>query len=398
MTVEVPTPPIPHQGYGRLFLRFLRFGALAWGGPVAQIAMIRRELVDEERWISTERFHRALAVYQALPGPEAHELCVYFGMLARGRMGGLLAGLGFMLPGFVLMFGLSWLYVSSQGAIAAEWRPVFLALQAAVLALIVRAIHRIGSHALHDRWLAGLAIASFAASLAGVNFAINLALSGAVYFVCKKRSARAGIVVACLGWGLAILASQLLSADAPNASRQGALAEPSAPLLFWSGLKAGSLTFGGAYTAIPFLQRDAVVTGGWMTNDQFLDGLALSGTLPAPLIIFSTFVGFLGGGALGALVMTAGIFLPAFAFTLVAHDALERLVTHERTRDFLDGVTAGVVGLIAATTVGLAPAALGSWGAVIVFAVALAALYVLKHRLNVLFVIAGAALAGLLLF
>src|SRR6202008_2759298 len=107
----MPATAIPHQTYRALFLRFLRFGALAWGGPVAQIAMIQRELVEKERWISMERFHRALAVYQALPGPEAHELCVYFGMLARGRIGGILAGLGFMLPGLVLMFLLSWLYL-----------------------------------------------------------------------------------------------------------------------------------------------------------------------------------------------------------------------------------------------------------------------------------------------
>src|SRR5688572_1916852 len=91
----------PHESHRKLFLRFLRFGCLAWGGPVAQIAMIRKELVDEERWISDERFDRTLAVYQVLPGPEAHELCVYFGYLARGRVGGLLAGLGFMLPGFL---------------------------------------------------------------------------------------------------------------------------------------------------------------------------------------------------------------------------------------------------------------------------------------------------------
>ncbi len=90
---------MPPQTYGRLFRRFLGFGLLAWGGPVAQIAMLRRELVDREHWISSERFNRTLAVYQALPGPEAHELCVYFGYLARGRIGGILAGLGFMLPG-----------------------------------------------------------------------------------------------------------------------------------------------------------------------------------------------------------------------------------------------------------------------------------------------------------
>ncbi len=101
------TAGVPHESWLRLFLRFLRFGALAWGGPVAQIAMIRHELVEQERWIGKEQFNRVLAVYQVLPGPEAHELCVYFGYRSRGRLGGLLAGLGFMLPGFVLMFGLS---------------------------------------------------------------------------------------------------------------------------------------------------------------------------------------------------------------------------------------------------------------------------------------------------
>src|SRR5205809_3941479 len=150
-TAELVAPP--RESYGRLFLRFLRFGFLAWGGPVAQIAMIRHELVDEEHWISNERFNRTLAVYQVLPGPEAHELCVYFGMLARGRLGGLLAGLGFMLPGFVLMFILSWLYLryglQTDGTVAF----VFGIVQAAVVALIVRAVHRIGGHVLADRWL-----------------------------------------------------------------------------------------------------------------------------------------------------------------------------------------------------------------------------------------------------
>ena len=98
---------VPREGPGRLLLRFLRFGLLAWGGPVAQIAMIRQEIVEEEKWISRERFNRILAVYQALPGPEAHELCVHFGMLSGGRQGGILAGLGFMAPGLVLMFLLS---------------------------------------------------------------------------------------------------------------------------------------------------------------------------------------------------------------------------------------------------------------------------------------------------
>ena len=398
MTAAPETGSIPHQGYGALFLRFLRFGSLAWGGPVAQIGMIERELVEEERWITPQRFHRALAVYQVLPGPEAHELCVYFGMLARGRLGGFLAGLGFMLPGFVLMFLLSWLYVSSQGALAQGWSAVSLAMQAAVLALIVRAVHRIGSHALHDRWLFGLAAAALVGSLAGVHFSIDLAAAGAAYLAVRTRRRALGAAVA-LAW-LAALGSALLGAAPPMAAE--GIAAPSAqvsvPLLFLTGLEAGLLTFGGAYTVIPFLQRDAVVIGGWMTNDQFLDGLALSGMLPAPLIIFATFVGYLGGSMVGALALTAGIFLPAFGFTLVAHGPLERLTQKAKVHDFLDGVTAGVVGLIAATTVQLAPAALGSIPAAAVFTVSLALLYTLRHKLSVLLVMACAALAGTLFF
>src|SRR5688572_24886684 len=140
------TDSIPHQPLGALFLRFLRFGLLAWGGPVAQIAMLQRELVEEEKWISPERFNRAYAVYQMLPGPEAHELCVYFGTLARGRLGGLLAGLGFMLPGLVLMLAVSWAYVRF-GIDSPAFAAVFAGVQVAVLALIVRGVHRIGSHA-----------------------------------------------------------------------------------------------------------------------------------------------------------------------------------------------------------------------------------------------------------
>ena len=113
-----------------IFVRFLKFGALAWGGPAAQIAMIKRECVDEERWVSEETFRKTLAVYQVLPGPEAHELCVYFGRLRGGKLGGLLAGLGFMLPGFVLMLGLSILYVEAE--ISEELDELFYGLAAAV--------------------------------------------------------------------------------------------------------------------------------------------------------------------------------------------------------------------------------------------------------------------------
>ena len=394
---------VPTESWLRLFSRFLRFGALAWGGPVAQIAMIRQELVDEERWISSAHFSRVLAVYQVLPGPEAHELCVYFGMRSRGRWGGVLAGLGFMLPGFVLMFVLSWAYVR-YGLQMQSVAAVFAAMKVAVGALIVRAVIRIGGHVVTDRWLWGVAIVATAAQLAGVHFGIILTVGGLFYLLARRQFERfawplaalavAGVVgyVVSTG-GLAGFDVLSGSAAAVETARRDGM-----PLLalFWSGLKAGLLTFGGAYTVIPFLQRDAVTQGAWMSNTQFLDGLALSGLLPAPLIIFSTFVGYLGGGPWGAVVITIGIFLPAFTFTLIGHDALEGLVHQPRIRLFLEGVTAGVVGLIAGTTLALLKVSLTGLEAVMLFALVLAVLFLSKARLVIPVVIAAAALWGLL--
>jgi chromate transporter len=140
-----------------------------------------------------------------------------------------------------------------------------------------------------------------------------------------------------------------LGASAPEVQ---AVAGPSLIELFFSGLKAGLLTFGGAYTVIPFLRDDAV-GNGWMTDAQFLDGLALSGILPAPLIIFSTFVGYFGSGPLDAIAMTVGIFLPTLSFSMFFHDRPEKLVDNKAIRTFLEGILAGVVGLIAVTTLEL---------------------------------------------
>ncbi|MCI0398917.1 MAG: chromate efflux transporter [Chloroflexi bacterium] len=387
----------PKEPYGRLFLRFLRFGFLAWGGPVAQIAMIQRELVEEEGWISRERFNRTLAVYQILPGPEAHELCVYFGMLARGRLGGLLGGLGFMLPGFVLMFILSWFYLTF-GINSAIFQAIFFGFQAAVVAVIVRAVHRIGGHALTDGWLFGIATVALAAELWRVHFALILIVAGLTYVLVKRKLALAAVALEAVFLVAAVTLTPYGAEAAAQPVGTAASGTASISQLLFSGLRAGLLTFGGAYTVIPFLQRDAVLVGGWMTNAQFLNGLALSGILPAPLIIFSTFVGYVGGGPLGALAMTLGIFLPAFSFTLVGHDYLERVVQNPSVHTFLNGVTAGVVGLIAATTVVLFQEGITSLPALIIFTLALLAIYLWKAKAAVAGIVLGAGLLGLLLF
>jgi len=389
---------VPREPYLNLFWRFLKFGLLAWGGPVAQIAMIRQELVDEEKWISNERFNRILAVYQVLPGPEAHELCVYFGMLSRGRMGAFLAGLAFMLPGFLLMFALSWFYVA-YGITSPLFQAAFLGMQPAVAALIVRAVHRIGGHALHtNRWLWGIAVLAGIAQLLGVNFLIILLVAGIMYALAQREKQKwaVGIGIGFTAWVLATALGWIPSLALQPASSLTSGGSPTPGSLLLSGLRAGLLTFGGAYTAIPFLQHDAVEIGGWLTNAQFLDGLALSGLLPAPLIIFSTFIGYLGGGSLGAVAITLGVFAPAFAFTMIGHDYVERLVENTAVHAFLDGVTAGVVGLIAATALGILSETLIGIHAWVIFALGLLVLFQSKAKWTIAAVILSAGVYGLI--
>jgi chromate transporter len=397
--LETGEPRAPREGPGKIFLRFLRFGALAWGGPVAQIAMIRRDLVEEEHWVSPERFNRTLAVYQVLPGPEAHELCVYFGVLAGGRPGGIAAGLGFMLPGFLLMLALSAFYVSI-GLSSPTGAALFAGAQAGVVAVVVRAVHRIGSGTLRGGWLFALAVVAAGAELAGAHFAFSLSFCGIVYVLVRRRRFVAALAIGILIAGAAaffVLRGRSTSADALSRPSVGAAQPPSVPTILGSGLKAGFLTFGGAYTAIPFVRKDAVERGGWLTDQQFLDGLALGGILPAPLIIFATFVGYVAGGLPGALAMTVGIFLPAFAITLVGHETLERVVENRSLHDLLDGITAGVVGLIAGTSVHLFRAGIESLGQLALFASGLALLYLWRSKAAVVVVVVGAALLGLLL-
>lgn len=377
--VEHPETP------AAIFLRFLKFGCLAWGGPAAQIAMIKRECVDEEMWISEPSFRRQLAVYQVLPGPEAHELCVYFGRLRGGKLGGFLAGLGFMLPGFLLMLGLSALYVETN--LASDLHALFYGLSAAVGALVARAVVRLGGSFLTDAPLVLIAIAGFALTLfAGANFVLVLLGAGIAYELWRNARTwvgRAGsLTVGPLGIVLVAI---------------GAISFSLGLSIFWEGLKAGLLTFGGAYTVVPFLHGSAVDGHHWLTDKQFVDGLAIGGILPAPLIIFATFVGYLAGGLVGALVITFGIFLPAFVFPIFLHRQLVAISENPRLHLFLLGVAAGVVGLIAAVTVEIVETSVVDVYTALIAIGAFLALNRWHGKLTVLYVVATCGAIGALL-
>jgi chromate transporter len=375
----------------RLFARFLRFGCLAFGGPVAQIAMLRQALVEEERWVAPERFNRLLAVMQALPGPEAHELCVHLGIVARGRIGGLLAGLGFLLPGFVLMMALAWAYTAFIAG-RTELAAPLLGIQIAVLAVIARAIPKIGKHILTSRATWGFAALALAATLAGVPFWVPLIAAGLAYAAIRTDF-----------WAVVAVAAAVIAAVLvmPPGSAPAALPSPpggaTLAALFIAGLKGGLLTFGGAYTAIPYVRADTVGRG-WLSDGQFLDGVAFANVIPAPLVIFATFAGYVAGGPGGAAAITAGMFLPAFAFSMIFYERLEALVDEPRLHRLLDGVAAAAMGIIAATLVQLA---LATWPridsplpALAIFAAALALAFWLKRAWAAPAIIAAAGVAG----
>jgi chromate transporter len=365
-----------------IFIRFLKFGLLAWGGPAAQIAMIKRECVDEEHWISEESFKKLLAVYQVLPGPEAHELCVYFGRLRGGKPGGFLAGFGFMLPGFILMLGLSVLYVEAN--LATHLDQLFYGLTAAVGALVARALVRLGGSFITDVPLALLAIAGFALTLfADASFVLVLLGAGLAYELWKNASRWTrrdnSLVVSPAALALVLAGTITLSLTAQT---------------FFEGLKAGLLTFGGAYTVIPFLHDSAVSGHHWLTNSQFVDGLAMSGVLPAPLIIFSTFVGYLAGGLGGSLAITVGIFLPAFIFPIYLHRQLVSVAESKRVHPFLLGVAAGVIGLIGAVTVEIVKTSVVDVYTALLAIGAFLALNRWHSKLTVLWVVLGCGVIG----
>jgi chromate transporter len=369
---------------GSIFLRFLRFGALAWGGPAAQIAMIKHECVDEEGWVSEETFRKTLAVYQVLPGPEAHELCVYFGRMRGGKLGGFLAGLGFMLPGFVLMLGLSILYVEAD--LAGSLDELFYGLSAAVGAVVLRAVVRLSGTFITDAWLAAIAVAGFALTVfASASFVLVLLGAGLAYEL-RTNAGRWGGRAHSFSPGL------LAIAVAAAALTLSLTAE-----IFLEGLRAGLLTFGGAFTVIPFLQQGAVVDHHWLTDSQFVDGLAIGGVLPAPLIIFSTFVGYVAGGTVGAFAMTLGIFLPAFLFPIFGHRFFVAVAENPRIRPFLLGVAAGVVGLIAAVTVDIVETGVVDAYTAILALGAFLALNRWHGKLTVLYVVLGCGLIGAVL-
>ncbi|KAL9104806.1 MAG: hypothetical protein Q9163_000304 [Psora crenata] len=417
----------------RLFWYFFyHFGLFAWGGPVAQIALIKEKIVVKERWITLARFQRVFAVYQILPGPEAAELCMFFGCLSAGRIGGIVAGLGFILPGFILMLVASYLYTLA-GFENKYFNASFRALQPIVAAMIFKATHKIADHSVvkHgtkkvDPFLVIAAICTAINSTLRLNIFISLGLYGVIYMFIARRlwiPAATLFILQYVGYAIYVV---FRGVPSPVSLALGVAKTPSLINLFVLGLVAGALSFGGAYTAIPFVQVEAVLKGGWLPQQVFIDCIAIGNVLPAPLVIFATFVGFqggkvdggLGGAFAGAVIITLGMFFPCFLFTIAGHSLLEKLVHNKFLASFFDGLCGAVIGVIAVISfqilrasiqgterdaqtkpVELAIAKAAQSGtAAVLFTIALAILYKFTNKWATITLVVSGAVAGQFLF
>ncbi len=372
--------------FAEAFRFWLKLGFISFGGPAGQIAIMHTELVERRRWISEQRFLHALNYCMLLPGPEAQQLATYIGWLMHRTWGGIVAGALFVLPSLFILIALSWIYLRFGDVPLVA--GIFFGLKPAVTALVLHAAHRIGTRALSNRWMWGIAAASFVAIFAfDAPFpAIVLAAGLIGHFGARRwpqvfalggghgsartscgpalidnhtptpvharfsRSHLANVLAAGVGlWLLAMAALVAVN------SLQGTLTQ-----MGWFFTKAALLTFGGAYAVLPYVYQGAVEHHQWLSGLQMIDGLALGETTPGPLIMVVAFVGFVGGwlkqvlgpealflgGALAATVVTFFTFLPSFVFILAGGPLVE--ATHGKLGFTapLSAITAAVVGVI----------------------------------------------------
>ncbi len=438
---ELQTPPTAPRFTDAL--RFwLQLGFISFGGPAGQIAILHTELVERRRWISEQRFLHALNYCMLLPGPEAQQLATYIGWLLHRSLGGIVAGALFVLPSLCILIGLSWVYLRFGHLPLVA--GLFYGLKPAVTALVLHAAHRIGTRALKNRWMWGIAAASFLALFAfDAPFPAIVLAAGLIGHFGARRwpqvfalggghgssQARYGAAVIdddtsppaharfsrgrlarVLGAGLALW----LAAMAVLVWRygwQGALTQ-----MGWFFTKAALLTFGGAYAVLPYVYQGAVEQYQWLTGAQMVDGLALGETTPGPLIMVVAFVGFVGGwgqqvlgpdalflgAALAAAVVTFFTFLPSFIFILAGGPLVE--ATHGKLGFTapLTAITAAVVGVILNLALFFAwhvfwPQGFGGRFDLGACAIALvAAIALFRFKVGVLPLLAGCAGAGLL--
>jgi chromate transporter len=373
-TAESPLSPTLQTGaarpsFGEAFKVWLKISCLSFGGPVGQIALMHRVLVDEKKWIDEPRFLHALNFCMLLPGPEAQQLATYVGWLLHGIRGGLVAGILFVLPGAFVMLGLSLIYALGQGLGVVD--GALFGIKAAVLVIVVEALIRIGRRALKTRFLVALAALAF----------IGIFFFALPFPLIVAAAAVIGFMVARTAPGQLGLTAKIDDETPPAANRwsHAAIATAIGLVVWWAPVllvmlalgpdhilvsigvlfsKLAVVTFGGAYAVLAYMAQEVVENYRWLTPQQMVDGLGLAETTPGPLILVTQFVGFLAAfgrpapfqpvtaGILAAAITTWVTFVPSMLWIFAGAPFVEQLRANRRLAGALAGITAAVVGVI----------------------------------------------------
>jgi len=333
---------------------FLKIGALSYGGP-AIMGLMQTEFQEKRGWLSKDRFLEGLALVNMLPGPGATQLGIFLGYVRAGWWGGAIAGLCFILPALVVMLTLAAAYAEFGSVPVAK--DVFYGLGPAVVGIFAVAIYRLGRNAVGDRWQGGIAAAAaLAAAFTSLGIVPTLLLAGALG-VARYGNRRAGIVSLVLTTALVLLAR-----------RAGGALDPAAWTLFTPGtggltdiavffFGVGAFTFGGGLSLLAFMQDQVVDQLHWLTDREFLDGLALGQLTPGPILMVAAFVGYKVAGAAGALAAAVAIFLPSFLLMLSILPCMARIKRWQWTRAALKGIGPAVIGLLVVALGQMIPAA-----------------------------------------
>lgn len=361
---------------------FLRMGLTAFGGPAAHIAIMHDEVVTRRKWLTDQEFLDLNGATNLIPGPNSTEMAIHIGYVRAGWRGLIVAGAAFILPAMLMVMTLAWLYTQYGATPQAE--SLFYGINPVVLVILLQALWMLGRKAVTNRVTALVAGAALILYLVGVNEILLLLVAGILVMLIENL--RVGKFLGRLQnfVPLAGLSSAILLTTIPF----------SLPLLFFTFLKIGAVLYGSGYVLLAFLHDDFVQNLGWLTEQQLLDAVAIGQITPGPLFTTATFIGFILGGAPGAIVATIGIFLPAFIFVAVTNPFIPRLRASKAFGALLDGVNAASVALMAGVTLQLTRTSIPDVFALGIALVAALALF--RFKLNTTWLVLGGALAGVL--
>src|SRR5438132_283370 len=368
-----------------LVLYYLRLGALGFGGPVALVGQMEKELVQERKWLTKDEMREGIAVCQSMPGPLAIQVGIYISYLRGGFWGAWAGGWAFILPNFIIVASLGALYTYFGGL--SPVTAIFYGVAPAVIALILSSCYSLAKLGMED-WLQwAIAAVCFVVTVAVQAEVALLFLASGIVGIAYYGSLFRGKTVP----SLPLLAALAVTAPTTNAAAGSILGKL---LLFF--LKAGSLTFGSGLVIVPFLEKGLVQQTGWLDERQFLVAVAMGMLSPGPVVITATFVGYLVAGFWGSLISTVGIFLPSFILVLVAAPLLAKYRQNPNVQGFVKGAYAAAIGTILGACILLGRIAIGDWLTALIGIVSLAILF--RWKVSNPLLIAATAVVGLIAF